>query len=355
MGKIRYIFVHGLSGWGSYDRQYRRTPYWGMRGGDLMAFLRNLGYDCYAASVSPKGSAWDRACELYAQLFGARVDYGQAHSSEKGHARFGRDFSDCPLVDGWEDGSRMVLIGHSFGGATIRLFSTILALGNERERSISGDDVSPFFKGGRAHMVHSVVTLASPMNGTTAYDLFDDPSFDPDAVKVPWWSRVMGKVMAMNNRLKPDGRDISDYAAFDMHIDNALKLNSEMPELEGTYYFSVPCSFTRVCEDGKHRPKKGMEPLFFQHSTRIGTYTGKTRGGFEIGSSWLENDGLVNTVSAMAPLGSPSCPLDRGNPKKGVWNVFPTFDGDHMWVQGGLFRRHMVRDFYLDLLSVIPS
>jgi len=27
---MQYIFVHGLSGWGSYDKVYRRMPYWGM-------------------------------------------------------------------------------------------------------------------------------------------------------------------------------------------------------------------------------------------------------------------------------------------------------------------------------------
>ena len=65
MDGLRFIFVHGLSGWGSYDAAYRRMPYWGMRGGDLIAFLREKGFDCYAASVAPTGSAWDRACELY--------------------------------------------------------------------------------------------------------------------------------------------------------------------------------------------------------------------------------------------------------------------------------------------------
>ena len=48
-----YIFVHGLSGWGSYDKTYKRMPYWGMFGGDLMKFLRAQGFSCYAASVSP--------------------------------------------------------------------------------------------------------------------------------------------------------------------------------------------------------------------------------------------------------------------------------------------------------------
>ncbi len=41
--------------------------YWGMQNGDLMKYLNSLGYDCYAASVAPTGSAWDRACELYAE------------------------------------------------------------------------------------------------------------------------------------------------------------------------------------------------------------------------------------------------------------------------------------------------
>ena len=63
MSSLKFVFVHGLSGWGSYDKAYRRLPYWGMRGGDLMGFLRVKGFDCYAASVSPTGSAWDRACD----------------------------------------------------------------------------------------------------------------------------------------------------------------------------------------------------------------------------------------------------------------------------------------------------
>ena len=62
--RMQYIFVHGLSGWGSYDAAYRRMPYWGMRGGDLMAWLREQGFDCRAASVAPTGSAWDRASKM---------------------------------------------------------------------------------------------------------------------------------------------------------------------------------------------------------------------------------------------------------------------------------------------------
>ena len=96
VGKLQFVFVHGLSGWGSYDERYRRMSYWGMRGGDLMAALRGEGYDCYAASVAPTGSAWDRACELYAQIAGTRTDYGAAHSGRFRHERYGPDFTARP-------------------------------------------------------------------------------------------------------------------------------------------------------------------------------------------------------------------------------------------------------------------
>ena len=42
--KLVYVFVHGLSGWGSYDETYKRMPYWGMRGGDLISYLNEQGF-----------------------------------------------------------------------------------------------------------------------------------------------------------------------------------------------------------------------------------------------------------------------------------------------------------------------
>ncbi|MBR7072393.1 MAG: hypothetical protein IKI33_02085, partial [Eubacterium sp.] len=34
----KYVFVHGLSGWGSYDFQNKFMKYWGMQNGDLMKY-----------------------------------------------------------------------------------------------------------------------------------------------------------------------------------------------------------------------------------------------------------------------------------------------------------------------------
>lgn len=357
MSDLKFIFVHGLSGWGSYEKAYNVMPYWGMRGGDLISFLRSRGFQAYAASVSPAGSAWDRACELYAQLAGLRTDYGIAHSSLCHHERFGRDFSSFPLISDWNEDSRLVLLGHSFGGTTVRLFSELLAHGDpDEKKSAPDEELSGFFKGGMEKCIRSIVTLASPINGTSAYDLFEDKNFDPDRVKVPFWSKGLSNMLSMGTKPEKDGRIDSDYADYDMHIDNALKLNQRISTLPSVYYFSVPCNSTIMTDEGTCIPDIGRTcPLFVMRSHQIGRYSGVTKGGYVIDEKWHQNDGLVNTFSAMAPLGAPQTPLDRNDIKPGIWNVFPTYEGDHMSLQGGLLQKQDIRDFYLDLLSLIEK
>ena len=356
MNHLQFIFVHGLSGWGSYDTAYRKMPYWGMRGGDLMAFLREKGFDCHAASVSPTGSAWDRACELYAQLAGTRVDYGESHSTRFRHERYGRDFSGCPLIKNWDEDTRLVLLGHSFGGATVRLFSELLAHGDPEEQRITAPEgLSPFFAGGYGKRIYSLVTLASPMNGTSVYTLSEDPEYDPSSVKVPAWSRVFTRILAMGTRPQKDNRDERDYADYDMHIDHADEMNRRITTLPHVFYFSVPCSATIPQPDGTYKPVRGIEPTFTLRAHQIGAYSGRTPGGIEIDASWRENDGLVNTISAMVPSGAPSKSLERSNIVPGIWNISPVIKGDHMWLQGGLFHRHDVRPYYLDLLTMISG
>lgn len=352
--KLSFIFVHGLSGWGSYDKAYQKMPYWGMRGGDLMTFLREKGFNCYAASVSKTGSAWDRACELYAQLAGERTDYGESHSNKYRHPRFGPDYSNCPLIPEFDQDTRLVLLGHSFGGATVRLFAHLMAYGDDAENDeLSSLQSSRLFAGGMGCRIHSIITLAAPTNGTTAYDLFQDPDFTPENVAVPAWAKPLARMMSMGTKPQKDGRDERDYADYDMQIDHALSLNRRIQMDSSVYYFSVPCSYTVRQENGTHLPKKKMEPLFVMRSCQIGAYLGKTRGGVKIDDIWRENDGLVNTVSAAFPIGSPAKKYDKNDIEPGIWNVFPSYNGDHMALQGGLIYRHDIRGFYLKLLRMI--
>ena len=90
-GATRYptVYVHGLMGWGERAGLNSVLPYWGMTTGSLTAYLNSLGYETYSATVGPISSAWDRACELYAQLTGTTVDYGAAHAAAHDHARYG--------------------------------------------------------------------------------------------------------------------------------------------------------------------------------------------------------------------------------------------------------------------------
>ena len=127
------VFVHGLFGWGERDPANRLLPEWGMGSGNVLKDLRSRGYDCCAPSLGPLSSAWDRACELYAQLTGTRVDYGAAHAAAHGHARYGRDYTGAAMLPGWGEDRPADFIGHSFGGATSRLLVHLLAEGTRRK------------------------------------------------------------------------------------------------------------------------------------------------------------------------------------------------------------------------------
>ena len=351
MNDLKFIFVHGLSGWGSYDRQNKLLPYWGMRQGDLTLWLSKQGFDSYSASVSPNGSAWDRACELYAQLAGCRTDYGAHHAAEYRHERYSTGFSERPLLSEPLDECRLVLIGHSFGGATVRLFAELMANGCTEERQVP--EHSSLFDGGRRELIHSVVAIAAPHNGTTAYDMYDDPSFDPGSVEAPAWAMFAERMTSSGSKPETDGRDERDYAGFDMHIDNAIALNRRLPPLPETYYFSIPCACTKQ-EGGVHVPLTDrMEPMFVRRACQLGAYTGTTRGGVRIDGAWLENDGLVNLISARCPFDSPAKDYDPDNITPGVWNILPTFYGDHMSLQGGLMHKTDIRPFYRELLGKI--
>ena len=56
-----------------------------------------------------------------------------------------------------------------------------------------------------------------------------------------------------------------------------------------------------------------------------------------------------------APLDAPQTELDPDNIRPGIWNVFPTYSGDHVSLQGGMMRRNDTREFYLSLLTMIEK
>ena len=222
------VFVHGLFGWGQRDKIFRIMPYWGMTTGSLPDYLATQGYETYAASVGPLSSAWDRACELYAQLVGARTDYGVKHAQDFGHERYGIDY-EAPLFDGWGTERAVNLVGHSFGGATTRLFLEILTNGCPEEvaaAKAAGVEPSPFFLGGKGGWVHSLTAIAAPHNGTTFIESNSDfTKFAADlttaAAKALGLSSLKG---VYDFQLDQFGIRKDDNETFSQALDRVLKI-----------------------------------------------------------------------------------------------------------------------------------
>ena len=399
-GAERYptIYVHGLMGWGEHDQIYAVTPYWGLTS-DLMPYLTGKGYESYAASVGPLSSAWDRACELYAQLTGTTVDYGAAHAAEYDHARYGVTY-DKPLFEGWSADKKINLVGHSFGGATIRLFLDILADGSAEEQAAAkaaGTEVSPFFQGGKADWVYSLTTLAAPHNGTTFLECCGDMTqFAAEA------STAMAKLLGISDFkgvydfqleqfgfYRKDGETVlealdrvlhSDFLSHndnvfrDLTIDRALELNDDIEIQPNVYYFSYAGDKTRQSTiTGERTSAVDMTPLFVPFANQMcGYYDQTTAGGFRIDKSWAPNDGLVNTVSALYPTDSAGRCLTKSGKtgyvqqdgysnvdyQPGVWNVMPVRHYDHGNFIAGMPVPDLasqsipaLRQFYLSLMD----
>ena len=98
--RLPIVFVHGLLGWG--QRHLSGFPYFGLARlgvalGRLAEFDFGLGARALFPSVGPVSSDHDRACELFYQLKGGDVHYGEAHAREHGH---------LPVVQNWSKGKR---------------------------------------------------------------------------------------------------------------------------------------------------------------------------------------------------------------------------------------------------------
>lgn len=378
--KYPFIFVHGLMGWGEGQIVNDVMPYWGTTCGDMMDYLENEGYEVHAATVGGANSAWDRACELYAQLTGTRVDYGEAHAAEHGHSRFGRTY-DEPICSSFGE-TKINLVGHSFGGATVRLFASILEYGAAEEVAASGNGVSDFFKGGKGEYIHSITTLSAPHNGSLAADrdnvwicdmLFKTCYYgwgilDNTPLR-PFWDMQLeqfgltdypddGFEGEFNQEIIDKILASEDTAYYDLTLKGAAELNEKTKMLDNVYYFSysTECVFEGPIT-GRYYPEITMNPLFvLTTSPDICTYDRDELFGIPVDESWRLNDGVVSTKSAMYPEGEPHKDFDGKNIEKGIWNVMPVMEStDHTDFMGMFYSPFKIRKFYSEMCSLVCS
>lgn len=375
--KYPFIFVHGMFGWGRDEGINRIIPYWGSTTGSLMKYLESKNIEAYDVSVGPLSSAWDNACEIYAQITGTTVDYGKAHSEAHGHDRFGRKYTE-PLVADWSENKKVHLIGHSHGGQAIRLLAHLLTYGDKEEISAAGDSVSGLFTGGKEHLVESVTTICSPNNGTTSYNFCETFYLKPIMEFIAtYYAGIIGRSF-LNGTLvdfhlehfgltnvpgetipKEDLQvaiekfgNTKDAVIYDLSLDGAKNLNEKIEISKNINYFCYTYD-----SSAKHSKLPIYSDFFFLAFT--GTLLilyGAPEDTFGIifSDKWLSNDGLVNTESAKNPLDEPSREFD-GKVEKGVWNIMPTRIGDHGTPIGLFSKKSEVHALYDEMLTMLMS
>lgn len=371
-----FIFIHGMFGWGSAVGIDRISPYWGATTGNLIKYLTANGYECYSASVGPVSSAWDNACELYAQLCGTRGDYGVAHSKRHGHERFGRTYSK-PLFDGFGK-TKVHLIGHSHGGQVIRLLAHLLTYGDEAEKEATDEnELSVLFMGGNESLVASVTSICAPNNGTTLYDIAEEANIiHPIGRAADFFMAVLGRTFVhgrfvdyqleqygltpLRNEKKADRiitamnrmRDTDDNVLTDLSFKGAHELNRKIEISKNINYF---CYTASGSVGDSYKPKKIHFPLLKPLSSIIAKHElPKDKYGLSFDDSWRENDGLVNTVSAGNPIDEPAKEFD-GIIEPGIWNIMPVLICDHGEAVGLFADKERTHKFYDNLAEMLAA
>ena len=384
--KYPFIFCHGMMGWGEGAPMLDfMGPYWGgSEEAHIIPYLESQGYDVYYPAMGGISSAWDRACELYAWLCGTVVDYGEAHANEHGHDRYGRDYTGRAIMgEPWDMETKLNLIGHSFGGATVRLFASLLAYGDEAEIAASGDECSELFKGGHTDVINSITTLAAPHNGTIvanhANDLFVlgfiftlmehfmgvagssmmDPVLDHWGLSAPYGSGEF----VMFNPVKMMKFFLSkDQCFYDMTLRGAEELNEKIKTVDSIYYISYACRGTSPGFLGLEWPKSGMFPFFYLTFGFISWSEGLTVDGYYMDESWTVSDGIVPLNSALYPYSDAdnTAPFPGAeNAERGIWYTMPVMENydhfDFCTSERGFETVENYHAFFLGLVEMINS
>ncbi|KAK0198924.1 alpha/beta-hydrolase [Armillaria mellea] len=345
-------------------------------------FEQHLNTSCsetrpvFFASVGPVSSLHDRACELYYQLIGRTVDYGEQHSKDHGHGRYGYKHRNG-LYPQWSKDNPLHFFGHSMGGPTVIKLQYLLK--------------QDYF-GGRDHpdMILSITTISSPFRGTPIVYTLGERIDAAPAVR-PWSvGDLIAKVVHIMVYLKPvlpeksswaTSRDAAPFDVTFMAADER-EANMEGEPNPGTFYKSFAAFMT-----GKDAGRNTHTPAFkylisafpmYLMSRLIARFDlssvlpvpsflqGKDLSGdayieyacsdpehslyelspLEIGDECRANDGVVPLFSQWHPLpcGMTRCrhySVDRHSkpsvPEPGVWQTHEIADATHasvvpMWL-----------------------
>lgn len=387
------VFIHGLYGWGDSDRLYSHLPYWGAHQKyELVHHFREMGYEAFNPSVGPLNSAWDRCCEIWAYLMGGTVDYGKVHSEKYGHARYGRTYEHGALED-WGakgDHEKIHIIGHSFGGPTVKMFADLIAFGSQEEiDGTPAEELSGLFKANKPQKVQSCTTLSGVNNGTTFasmlriggmvyvsfslltlvaaigetnaakwYDFHmqqfgfgkEPKDIQKGKLHFPWTPSYLKKIAHFASLRE-------DSIAHELGVIVQTEINQKQRTAPNTYYFARRASCYDHDENGnitglnsKYKWAKAMADLCKKSATM------KYVKPYGCDKTWEDNDGIVNVIGQSAPLNAPHKDYEEGEQvKPGLWYNFPVVMSDHLGWAGILEDMTEYTQYYDDMIQFLQD
>ncbi|XP_024533504.1 uncharacterized protein LOC9636773 isoform X2 [Selaginella moellendorffii] len=304
------------------------------------------------------------ACELFYFLKGGTVDYGASHSSEYGHARFGRTFEQGHFPE-WDEHRPVHFVGHSSGAQVARVLQEMLA-----------NKEFPGYENASADWVLSITALSGALNGTTrvyidgiqpedgctlkplcllqllrvgalVYEWLDISylknyySFGFDHYNLQWQKAgLIGLASSIAGYSGPFAT--GDWILPDLSLQAAARINRKLKTHPNTYYISYATQRTmKVC--GKTIPSslRGIHPLLLLRTLEMCLW--RHPGHLSLPFSgyrdadWQDNDGALNTISQLYPrfpFSHPNSLLDslQGDQplKRGLW-YYTVLEADHIF------------------------
>ena len=387
------VYLHGLMGFGEEDTVEKHFAYFGFANTTFFQHMEEKGYECYHPNIGPVNSAWDRVCILWAYLFGGRVDYGKVHAEKHGHARYGKYYPGVLKDLGQTEAHKKInLLGHSFGGPTVKMAVTLFAYGSEEERNgTPPEELSPLFAGGHGDLIHSVTTLAGVNNGTALASLFGKVPFSVVNYALMALVTLVGDTPftkfydfgASQWGIMPFREDVSGWhfqnplkhiaaaRAFDRNktFDNINRemqieviqeaFNPAMKYPENVYYFAQRAIGTKPGRNGNPIPdRKAMSLLCFipGQITCRAMLPRLAKYGLRSDPNWRACDGFVNLVGQSAPLDAKYEEADYDTDfKPGIWYNMPLERGDHIFWNGWLQPPEQYDALYTRMMDLYRS
>lgn len=334
------------------------------------------------------------------------VDYGETHSREQGHGRFGRTIKHG-LYPSWSPQNPLHFLGHSMGGPTIVKLQHLLKLGHFNDY------------GGHPDMVLSLSSISAPFRGTQVVYILGEKEDAAPAVKplsfgslvtvgthiLSYFSPILPSVFDVHSDARAlsfreasfasflrqtfwrsdwgEGKDATPYDATFSAMDERESEN-EGAVHPGTFYRSYAASMTRPTQSNgptsHHRPPIGQALYpFFLTSKAMGVFDfsalkpvpsfmpacEKASTEELLGPEYFENDGVVPLFSQWhpRPCSSTNCKHyeDEQQPKsgtsapekqslkRGVWHVHTLEGANHTSIAPLWTRSQQQMKFWLDV------